>query len=306
MEKRCGTVALIGAPNAGKSTLLNALLGEKLAPASNKPQTTRRVLRGVLTQEENQFIFLDTPGMLKPAYELQGYMQKQALAALDGVDVILFIVDAEKSLRGKDEKSLEVLQVIKRHVPSEQPVVLVLNKLDALKDRALLLPLMQEWKEKHPFQEIIPISALRTKGIEELTTAIAKFLPKSEFIFSEDVLTDASEKELVAEIVREKSMQHLGDEIPYQIAVTIDQFDETRRDDEKKQLVTIEAVIHVERESQKAIVIGKAGSRLKEIGMKSRKDMQTLLGCQVMLKLFVRVEPDWSKSPKALRKLGYR
>ncbi len=302
----CGTVALVGAPNAGKSTLLNALLGEKIAPISPKPQTTRRQLRGVLTRGSAQMVFVDTPGMLKPGYELQGYMQQQAVAAFEEVDVVVFVVDASLSLQSKMREATEMaFSTLIRSVNATQPVLLVLNKIDQLQDKAALLPIIYYWQDRRAFTGIIPISALKKDGVKELEKEVTNLLPHGDFIFSADVFTDATERDLVAEMIREKVMQQLGDEVPYQVAVTVEEFDESRREEKKKPLVSISAIIHVERDSQKPILIGKQGSRLKALGTAARKDIENLLGCQVMLKLFVRVEPEWSKSAKSMRKLGY-
>lgn len=306
-QTKCGTVALVGAPNAGKSTLLNAIVGQKIAPTSKRPQTTRRQLRGVYTRDQVQLIFVDTPGMLQPGYELQGYMQHQAESALMGVDAVVWVVDAVQAQRPSHQQAWEpVMKTMSQVLAEGTPVFLVLNKIDSLRDKGALLPLIESWQKRLSFTAIVPLSALHHTGVDELLRLLAVDMPEGPFIFDPDLLTDTSERELVAELVREKAMRLLGDEIPYQVAVTIEEFDESKRQDTQKPIVHIGAVIHVERESQKAIVIGKQGSKLKMLGSTARQDIQNLLGCQVMLKLFVRVEQEWSKSTKALRKLGYQ
>jgi len=305
-QKRCGFIALMGLPNAGKSSLLNALLGQKIAPVSYKPQTTRKSLRGILTKENNQLIFVDTPGMLEAKYQLQNYMQKQALTSANEVDVLVWVSDAphilsKPSYHERDDE--QVRQLIKR--ADGKPVVWVLNKVDLIDDKSLLLPLMEEKIKNYKFAGIIPLSAKKSDGLEELVNEISKNLPVQAFLFDPEMITDAFERNLVEDIIREKVLTELGDEVPHQVAITIDEFDESRRDDKKKPLVEIHAVLHVERESQKKIVIGKNGDKIKQIGMKARKEIELLLQCQVMLHLVVRLESDWTNSPKSLKKLGY-
>lgn len=296
------TVAFVGRPNVGKSTLLNALVGTKIAPTTRKPQTTRRVIRGIRTEDNCQQIYFDTPGVLRQDNALDQYMHEQIYQALADVEQIVAIVDAKDPVR-RHAESLQKINTIAKD--SGKNIILAINKIDELKDKAELLQLIAQYAEELKISEIVPISAIKNDGLKELTDAIKRSAKEGEFLFNEELFTDASEKEIVAELVREKVMLELKEELPYKSAVTIEHFDESRREEGKKPLISIEAVIHVERKSQKAIVIGKNGETIKSIGIRARKDIEHLLDCQVMLKLFVRIEPNWTSSPKALRKLGY-
>lgn len=309
---RAGTVALVGRPNVGKSTLLNAALGAKIAATTHKPQTTRRQLRGVLTREQAQLIFIDTPGLLARASGLDAYMLEEALDAVRDVDVVVFLAEAHVSKNRDgttkvevDRRDEEALATLERETKAKQPIYLVLNKIDRLPQRDLLLPFIGEWGAKKDFRAILPISAMKREGIDTFLDVISGALPESPFLFPEESLTDTSEREIAAELIREKAMLELADELPYKVAVQVEEFDETRRDDERKSLVQIAAVIHVERDSQKRIVVGKKGERVKTIGMRARKELERLLGCQVMLRIFVHVEPGWTQTDKGLRKVGY-
>lgn len=296
------TAAFVGRPNVGKSTLLNALVGTKIAPTTRKPQTTRRIIRGIRTEDNCQQIYFDTPGVLRQHSALDHYMHEQIFNALADVEQVVAIVDAKDPIK----RHLELLQKIKQIADhGHKNFILVINKIDELKDKAELLQLISGYADELKVTEIIPVSALKLDGLKELTDAIKKHAKVGDFLFSDELFTDASEKEIVAELVREKAMLELKEELPYKLAVTIEHFDESRRGEEKKPLISIEAVIHVERKSQKAIVIGKNGETIKSIGMRARKDIEHLLDCQVMLKLFVRIEPNWTTSAKALRKLGF-
>lgn len=313
-DTRCGTVALLGRPNVGKSSILNAILGMKIAATSHKPQTTQRQLRAVETRGNGQIVFVDTPGIHKPKKGMHDYMVGQALDAARDVDVLVVVVEAlrEKEMRGDlvvDARDIEIVQKL-RQTARARDVVLVINKIDRLDDKTALLPALTAWSEteegQNPFAAIVPVSAERKNGLDELVDTLMERLPEGPFIFPADALTDASEKDLVAELIREKAMLELAKELPYRIAVVVEEFDETRRDDPRKPLVSIHATLNVERESQKGIVVGKRGARIRAIGSRARKDVERLLDCQVMLKLFVRVEKDWTTNPKAMRKLGYR
>lgn len=296
------TVAFVGQPNVGKSTLLNALVGLKIAPTTRKPQTTRRIIRGIKTVGDYQQIYFDTPGVVKTKTGLDRYMHAQLAAALKDVNQVAAIVDANDP----PQKHLGFLERIKEATSkSGQTFIVVLNKIDSFKDRALTLTLIAQYAEALGAIDIVPVSATKTIGLEELFAVFNKAATPQEFLFGPELFTDASEKEIVAELIREKAMLELKDELPYRIAVTIEEFDESRREDAHKPLVAIDAVLHVERPTQKAIVIGKGGASIKTIGTRARKDLEYLLQCQVMLKLFVRVEPDWTTSPKSLRKLGF-
>lgn len=303
---KCGLIAFCGVPNAGKSTLLNALVGARIAPVSSRPETTRRQVRGVLTEGETQFIFVDTPGVSDLQEGLRNYMAKQIQAAVADVNVVAWITDATRSSGPAFENEIQRFERFKKAVSSKTTMVLVLNKTDELRDRAMLLPILEKWQGVHPFADMIPISAMKSKGLPELKAVLGKHLPEQEFLFDAETLTDATERDIVGELVRESAIRLLSEELPYQLAVTVEKFDEARRSDEKKPLIDIEAVIHVEKDSQKAIVIGKGGAKIKQIGEHARRNVEKLLGVQVMLRLFVRVEEKWSKDKGALKKLGYK
>ncbi len=300
---RCGTVALVGRPNVGKSTLLNAILGQKIAPTTHKPQTTRRALRGVDTKNGVQLVFVDTPGLHAPKQGLHRFMIDEALDSAKGVDVLCFIIEARGDGVFKlDELALEQLA----RAGVKTPMVLVINKVDLVKDKTQLLPLLQAWGERGGFSDYVPLSARGKRGVDTLVSTLGKLMPQAPFMFPAETLTDAHERDICAELIREKVMLELQEELPYRAAVNVEAMDESRREDDKKPLVTVSAVIHVEKDSQKAMVIGKGGQRIKMIGQRARKELEQLLGCQVMLELLVRVEPDWTTTETSLRKLGYR
>lgn len=288
-----GFVALIGRPNAGKSTLLNRLVGQKIAAVSDKPQTTRFRIQGVITKPEGQIVFVDTPGVHQPGYELNRRMMASVQEALLGVDLVCLIRDASVSTGNGDRF---VLDLVKR---SEKPALLLLNKIDKLEDKSALLPLIDWYRNEHEWQEIIPISALKDEMTEVLLESALRHLPEGEPIFSEDELTDQSLRVLVAEIVREKVLHATGDEIPYVTAVVTERFEEVRED-----FARIYCVIVVERASQKKIIIGRGASRLKDIGIKARKEIEALLGHRVHLELFVKVEEDWRNKENLLDEYG--
>jgi len=286
---KAGFVALIGRPNAGKSTLLNRLVGQKIAAVSNKPQTTRFRIQGVINQPEGQVVLVNTPGVPLPGYELNRRMMAAVQEALHAVDLIALIRDASVSTGNGDRF---VLDLIKR---SEVPAILLLNKIDKLEDKSALLPLIDWYRQEHEWRDVIPISALKKEQLDDLLQAFLVHLPEGEPIFSEDELTDQSLRVLVSEIVREKVLQSMGDEIPYVTAVVTERFLEERED-----FTRINCVIVVERSSQKKIVIGKGASRLKDIGIRARRDIEELLGHRCHLELFVKVEEDWRNSNKLL------
>ena len=288
-----GYVALIGRPNAGKSTLLNRLVGQKIAAVSDKPQTTRFRSQGVITKPEGQIVLVDTPGVHQPGYELNRRMMASVQEALMGVDLVCLIRDASVSTGNGDRF---VLDLVKR---SEKPVLLLLNKIDKLEDKSALLPLMEWYRNEHEWQEIIPISALKDEMTDVLIESALRHLPEGEPIFSEDELTDQSLRVLVAEIVREKVLQVTGDEIPYVTAVVTEKFEEVRED-----FARIFCAIVVERASQKKIIIGKGASRLKDIGIKARQEIEALVGHRVHLELFVKVEEDWRNKENLLDEYG--
>jgi GTP-binding protein Era len=288
-----GFVALIGRPNAGKSTLLTRLVGHKIAAVSDKPQTTRFRIQGVITKPEGQIVLVDTPGVHQPGYELNRRMMASVQEALLGVDLVCLIRDASVSTGNGDRF---VLDLVKR---SEKPALLLLNKIDKLEDKSALLPLIDWYRNEHEWQEIIPISALKDEMTEVLIESALRHLPEGEPIFSEDELTDQSLRVLVAEIVREKVLHATGDEIPYVTAVVTERFEEVREDFSR-----IYCVIVVERGSQKKIIIGKGASRLKDIGIKARTEIESLVGHRVHLELFVKVEEDWRNKENLLDEYG--
>ena len=293
MTVQCGYVAVVGRPNVGKSTLINRILGQKLNITSRKPQTTRHALLGIKTEQDCQAIYVDTPGIHKAQQKaINRLMNRSAESVLGDVDVIVFVVDKFK-WTDEDQYVLEKL----RHV--DCPVILAINKVDKLEGKEELLPYIAELSNKLAFSDIVPLSALQGTSVDRLEQLIREKLPQAPFFYDEDQLTDKSERFLVAEIVREKIMRQLGDEIPYATAVEIEYF----KEDEK--IVHIHALVLVEREGQKNIVIGKGGTRLKLIGTEARKDIETLLGKKVMLKIWVKVKSGWSDDDRALRSLGF-
>ena len=306
---RSGFAALIGRPNVGKSTLLNRLTGEKLAIVSPKPQTTRNRILGVVTRPEGQVAFLDTPGIHVAKGELNRYMVEVALQALQDVDLALFLVIAEK--RPDPEVDASNQYVLERIAQAKKPTFLVINKIDQV-NKPLILPLIDRYRQKHPFAEVIPISALTGNGTDRLLEQVVGHLPTGEAMFDPDTLTDQAERVIAAEYIREQVFQRCRQEIPYSSAVVVEVFDEEERAPRAPQkksklagLVRIAASIVVERESQKAIVVGKGGQMLKQIGTDARHAIQQFLGTHVFLSLRVKVEPGWSERRDGLRKLGY-
>ncbi|ADU29870.1 GTPase Era [Evansella cellulosilytica] len=294
MQKKSGFVALIGRPNVGKSTLLNEVLGQKIAIMSDKAQTTRNRIQGVYTEDRGQVIFIDTPGIHKPKHRLGDFMMKIAQTTLKEVDAILFLVDAKEG-RGKgDEFIMEKL----KHVTT--PIFLIVNKIDEVHPDELFL-LIDDYRKRFEFTEVIPISALYGNNVETLLDQVFKYLDEGPQYYSEDIVTDHPERFLMAEMIREKVLHLTHEEVPHSIAVEIEQI--KRRENET---VYVGAVIVVERSSQKGIVIGKQGKLLKEIGQKAREDIQKLLGSKVFLELWVRIEKDWRNKPKYLKEYGYR
>ena len=291
---KCGHVALIGLPNVGKSTLLNKLVGEKLAITSPKPQTTRHRLLGIVNRPGAQLLYLDTPGVLEPKGPLNQSLVAAALNALAGADVVVWLVE-HRPPDPRDRVLLPHLQQL------SQPLVVAINKID-LVSKPRLLPLIAAYHQLFPQSPVVPISGLLGDGLPELEAEIIKLLPLAPPIYAEDQVTERTERFLVAELIRERLLHHLGEEIPHAVAVAIEEFDECRRPD----LVTIRAVIYVERQSQKGIVIGKKGHLLKTVGQEARLEMEDLLGGRVFLELWVKVWKNWRKDPRALRLLGYQ
>ncbi len=292
---RSGFVGLIGRPNAGKSTLLNRLVGERIAAVSNKPQTTRYKIQGIVTLPEGQIVFVDTPGIHKPGHLLNRRMMAAVHDAMLSVDLVVLMRDASVSTGNGDRF---VLDLVKR---SEKPAVLVLNKIDKVREKAMLLPLIELYSKEHDFTEIVPVSALKGDAVDHLLRQIIKHLPVGEPIFAADDFTDQPMRTLVAELVREQILQTTGEEIPYVTAVITEKYD-----DSDPEFAEIYCAIYVERPSQKGIIIGKGGAKLKQIGTNSRLAMQNVVGRKVRLNLFVKVVPDWRDSGRDLDEMGVR
>jgi GTPase len=291
---KSGFVAIAGPPNAGKSTLLNRILGEKISITSKKPQTTRNRILGVLHRDGLQIVFYDTPGLFKAKDKLNTRIVDTALAAVGDADLVLIVADAAHP----DPNSERFL--VKQLRRPARPVVLALNKID-LVEKFKLLEIIDRWSKTFPFETVVPISAAKGLQIEDLISAMAAILPWGPPYFPEDTLTDATQRFIAAELIREQVFRLIGEEIPYATAVTVERFEET----DDRHLVNIEATIHLERDSQKGIVIGSKGSKLKQIGTRSREQIEYMLGCKVYLKLFVRVQKNWRKDTRALRRFGY-
>ena len=291
---KSGYVAIVGAPNAGKSTLLNRMLGEKISITSKKPQTTRNRILGVVHRPQAQIIFIDTPGIFKAKDTLNLRIVDTALSAIGDADIILFVLD----VANPDPTSEYFLA--KRLQSQNRPVLLALNKIDLI-EKADLLATIKKWSTGFRFDVIVPVSATEGTQIDELTEAMENFLPIGPPYFPEDALTDLPERFIAAEMIRESIFRLTGEEIPYATAVMVDSF----KEEKNGKLVKIEATIHLERDSQKGIIIGKDGSKLKRIGTESRKKIEHMLDTKVFLKLFVRVQKNWRKDTRALRKFGY-
>ena len=290
---RAGYVALIGRPNAGKSTLLNRLVGEKIAAVSNKPQTTRFKILGVVTRPEGQIVLVDTPGVHKPGYELNRRMMAAVHEALLGVDLVCLIRDPSVSTGQGDRFTLDLVK------QSHKPALLLLNKTDKLADKSKLLPLIEWYQREQDWEAVVPISALKGDQIQELLDEIIKLLPVGEPLFSEEEFTDQPIRVLAAELVREKILEVTGQEIPYVTAVVTEKWEEVRQD-----FTRIYCAIFVERESQKKIIIGHGAQRLKQIGSRARRDIEKLLGHRCHLELFVKVEQDWRDKARLLDQMG--
>ena len=290
---RSGTIAIVGRPNVGKSTLLNQILGEKVAIVSPKPQTTRNRVTGIRTTETSQIIFLDTPGIHQARSLLNRSMVDVALATLHEVDGVLWLLAAQERIGPEDERIAETLAAV------ANPVLVLLNKID-LVSKGKLLPLIQRCSEMLPGKEIVPISALQGDNLPLVLELIEKGLPGGPKLFPEGEYTDQSERFLASEIIREKIFLLTREEIPYGVAVTIDEFTEK----EEKNLIVINATVHTDRDSHKGILIGKRGAMLKEIGTKAREELEALLGCKIFLELFIRVDEGWTRDPNALREMG--
>ena len=295
VSKKSGYVSIIGKPNVGKSTLLNRLIGVKIAAMSRKPQTTRHRILGILTRENAQILFLDTPGIItKPKHELHRRMLKKAVDAAKDADVVLFMTDPY----GPDELDNYVIELLK---DIEKPVICAINKVDAV-EKTGLLPLIETYSKLYPFKEIFPISVTMGINVEELVDAIIKYLPEGEFYYPEDVTTDKNERFMVEEIIREKLYNLYGEEIPYAAAVKVEEFVEN--DERHGGIDYIRAIIYVEKESQKPIIIGKGGLKIKKLGTYARKEIEAFLGRRVFLELWVKVHEKWRKDKQFLDRLS--
>lgn len=290
--KRAGFVAIIGRPNAGKSTLLNRLVGQKIAIVTSKPQTTRNRIQGIVNHPEGQIVFIDTPGLHEAGSILNKQMMREVAAALEGIDVLLLIADATVMQPHSDSLLIEKAQRCRAKS------ILALNKIDKL-PKAKLLPLIAAFSKAHEFAAIVPISALKGQACDRLLHEILKLLPESAPYFPEDQVTDQPERFLAAEIVREKAIARTYHEVPHALAVSVDKWEESPK------LLRIEMTLNVERDSQKKILIGRKGEMLKNIGMEARKELEQLLSAKIFLGLFVKVAPDWRENPQAVRELDW-
>jgi GTPase len=291
---KSGFISIIGRPNVGKSTFLNRVIGQKIAIMSDKAQTTRNKIQGVLTVDDAQMIFIDTPGIHKPKHKLGDFMMKVAVNTLKEVELILFMVNAEERFGRGEEFILEKFQTV------NTPIFLVINKIDQVHPDKLL-PIIESYKEKYPFKEIVPISALEGNNVEQLLGQIKSFLPEGPQYYPADQVTDHPERFIITELIREKALHLTREEIPHSLAVVLDKME--RR--EGKEIIDVMATVIVERDSQKGIIIGKQGSMLKEIGKRARVDIENLLGSKVYLELWVKVQKDWRNKMSQLRDYGF-
>ncbi|MDD3204741.1 MAG: GTPase Era [Lachnospiraceae bacterium] len=289
---KSGFVTLIGRPNVGKSTLMNCIIGQKIAITSNKPQTTRNKIQTVYTCEEGQIVFLDTPGIHKAKNRLGDYMVSTAERTMNEVDVILWLVEPSTFIGAGEKHIIEQLKKVKT------PVILVINKIDMVKREELLI-YIDKYRKEYEFAEIVPVSALKAENTKELVDCIMKYLPYGPAFYDEDTITDQPERQIVAELIREKALRSLDEEIPHGIAVTIESMKY------RKQIVDIEATIICERDSHKGIIIGKGGAMLKKIGTQARKEIEDMLETKVNLQLWVKVKKDWRDSDFLLKNFGY-
>ena len=291
-KQRAGFVAIIGRPNAGKSTLLNRFVGQKVAIVTSKPQTTRNRIQGIVTRPDGQIVFVDTPGLHEATTALNRQMMREVAAALEGIDVLLMMVDASRTMPHADALLLEKGQRF------AGKTILALNKIDRV-PKPKLLPLLDSFAKAFPFAALVPISALKGDGCKDLLKEIVKELPEGQPFFPEDQITDHPERFLVGEIIREKAIDLTYHEVPHALAVVIDQFEESPK------LLRIHATLHVERDSQKKILIGHKGEMLKRIGTQARKELEALLGTKVFLAMFVKVVEDWRENPQKVRELDW-
>lgn len=289
---KSGFAALVGRPNVGKSTLMNRVVGQKIAIMSDKPQTTRHKIHSVLTREDAQVVFLDTPGIHKPKHKLGEHLVDVALGSLREVDVIFFLAEAESPGTG----DLFIIEQLKN---VSTPVFLVINKIDLIK-KDELLPLIEEFRQKYNFAEIIPVSALTGENVQRLVDITVSYLPEGPKYYPDDMITDKPERFIMAELIREKVLHLTSQEVPHSVSVVVEHVEET-----SSNLVNVSAVIYTERESQKGILIGKGGAMLKKVGRLAREEMEALLGSKIFLELWVKVKPDWRNRPNLLKNFGY-
>lgn len=294
-ETKTAFVAIVGRPNVGKSSLLNALIGEKVAIVSNKPQTTRTRITGVLTRENTQFVFIDTPGLHKPRTKLSEYMVKQVNESVADVDVAVLVVEPAGEIQKAEQELIASFQA------QRIPAILAINKIDTLDLREKLMPRILAFSQAHPFEAVVPISALKGDGVDAVLDELEKFAAPSPFFFDEDTLTDQPERVIVAEIVREKLLKNMYDEIPHGVAVTVERMHER----EEQQLIDIEVQIYCEKESHKGMIIGKGGGMLKRVASQAREDIKHFLRCKVNLKCWVKVREDWRNRENVIRSFGF-
>lgn len=300
MSYKCGYIAIIGQPNVGKSTLINALIGQKLAGVSSKPQMTRHRILGIKTTSDAQMLFLDTPGIHKPHRSLNEYMMEVAHMVLSDADVFLFMIEPSKVLGSLHSTDKEIYELLKKN---GKPVILLINKADRIpKDH--LLPLLETCQQTWNIPVMIPISATQKNGLDRVEAEILKYLPENPAFYPADQASDQNDRFLVGEVIREKIMELTLEEVPYSVTIDVEEFKEPREEDIKK-LFRVRASIICEKDSQKAILIGKGGQMIKKIGAESRIELEKELGQKVYLELFVRVERDWTKDPRRLREFGY-
>lgn len=294
IEFHSGFVSIVGRPNVGKSTLLNRMLGQKIAITSDKPQTTRNRILGIHNFDQGQILFIDTPGIHKPKGKLNRFMVDQAVSACSGIDLVLFLVEADDQPGGGDEYVLNILR------NSGAKAALVINKIDLIEPQRLL-KLIDAYSKCFDFCEVVPVSALTGDGVDRLIKAVEPYMPVGPSYYPEDMITDQPERVIVAEMIREKVMRRTHEELPYGVAVQVESFTEKP----EKNLVVIQAVINVERDSHKKIIVGRRGQMIKTLGQDARYEIERFLGTKVYLELFVRVQKDWTQSDRMLRELGY-
>lgn len=295
-NQKSAFIAIVGRPNVGKSSLLNSVLGKKVAIVSQKPQTTRTRIMGVLTREETQLVFIDTPGLLLPRNRLGEFMVHSVLESVSGVDTCLLVIEAGHKI------SRSALELIERFRAQNMPAVLAINKIDLLQDKTLLMEQIAQASKLYDFEAVVPVSARTGSGVKDLTKELSRLAAPGGYFFAEDTLTDQPERVIASEIIREKLLRLLSAEIPHGIAVAVEHMEERC---EPQEMTDIAATIYCERENHKAIIIGKGGEMLKRVGTYAREDMEKFFGCKINLKLWVKVKENWRNRPEVLQMLGY-